>query len=306
MMLEEIIQKGLELEYIISGVCGLLLLLITIALIFNSKFRKDMVAGEGSANLFGVSVEGAIIVVLSGMFLAGLVFPLYNSKDKKDDSLTSFLQSLPFDVNTEDAVRSEITDLLTVQTNYKALEDKNKELESALEESVHKEQIDDYIKSLNPEDVLSFKLIAIEKGNLGPWSPSSNAVEVLISVPGKYKKGFNYSCNDYYLKEVEFISNYKEGERIIKGKSKINLKINGLISRSLNCRAIQDYDFQLNCHDALDLFSKEILTCDKDNNPLWNIKGKKRLSAYATKIYKVQSPLFINANDETTKTSILF
>jgi hypothetical protein len=67
--------------YIVSGFCGIILLALISALIFRPAFRRDLIGGEGEAKLFDfVSVRGAIIVLLIGVFFAGLVLPVTSKK----------------------------------------------------------------------------------------------------------------------------------------------------------------------------------------------------------------------------------
>ena len=47
------------------------------ALIFSRSFRSDVLGGEGEATVFGIlSVKGVSIVLLCGLFLGGLLYPL--------------------------------------------------------------------------------------------------------------------------------------------------------------------------------------------------------------------------------------
>jgi len=55
----------------------LLLVAITLALIFSEKFRKDVIGGDNDAKILGlISVKGAVIIVLSALFLGGAIYPL--------------------------------------------------------------------------------------------------------------------------------------------------------------------------------------------------------------------------------------
>ena len=76
------------LPIVISGVCGLLLIALVSALIFNQSFRNDVLGGEGEATVLGIlSVKGVAIVLLCGLFLAGLLYPLQfiNSPNIRED-----------------------------------------------------------------------------------------------------------------------------------------------------------------------------------------------------------------------------
>ncbi len=61
-------------KFLALFVCAIATLTIVFALIFSEKFRKDILGGEGEANVFGIlSVQGTAVIVLSGLFLAGLI-----------------------------------------------------------------------------------------------------------------------------------------------------------------------------------------------------------------------------------------
>ncbi|MDQ7016203.1 MAG: hypothetical protein Q9N68_07500, partial [Gammaproteobacteria bacterium] len=65
------------LPLLIAGVCALLLSALVLALILNAKFRSDILGGEGEAKVLGfISVKGVAIVLLCGLFLGGLIYPL--------------------------------------------------------------------------------------------------------------------------------------------------------------------------------------------------------------------------------------
>ena len=51
------------------------LVALMMALIFGQQFRDDVLAGRGEASVFGViSVKGAVIVLLCGLLLGGILF----------------------------------------------------------------------------------------------------------------------------------------------------------------------------------------------------------------------------------------
>lgn len=55
---------------------GIGLLAIMLALIFRDAFRRDMLAGTGEASVLGVlSVKGAAVLVLAGLFFAAFLYP---------------------------------------------------------------------------------------------------------------------------------------------------------------------------------------------------------------------------------------
>ena len=64
-------------EIIITVVCAALLIMLVVALIFRKDFRDAVLGNEGEATIIGlVTVKGVSVVLLAGMFLAGMVYPL--------------------------------------------------------------------------------------------------------------------------------------------------------------------------------------------------------------------------------------
>jgi len=55
--------------------CGILLLVVTIAFVFSKRFRNDVVVGEGETKIFGIlNAKGAIIIVVLAMFLGATLY----------------------------------------------------------------------------------------------------------------------------------------------------------------------------------------------------------------------------------------
>ena len=67
-------------EYIpilISLVCGVALLSLISAMIFNSSFRDAMLGGSGDVKIAGIiTAQGVAIVLLCALFLSGLIYPM--------------------------------------------------------------------------------------------------------------------------------------------------------------------------------------------------------------------------------------
>lgn len=65
------------LHEVVAIVCGGLLVALVLALIFSTKFRDDVLGGEGEASVAGIlTVKGVAIVLLCGLFLGGMIYPL--------------------------------------------------------------------------------------------------------------------------------------------------------------------------------------------------------------------------------------
>lgn len=69
-------------ELLIGATCSILLVALVTALIFSSSFRNDVLGSEGEARILGIiSVKGVSIVVLSALFLGGLIYPLTKTQE---------------------------------------------------------------------------------------------------------------------------------------------------------------------------------------------------------------------------------
>jgi hypothetical protein len=74
-------RKQLLMEYLLPIVCSILLIALIASLIFKDEFRHDILATEGEASIFGIlTVKGVAIIILTGLFLGGLIWSFSNSK----------------------------------------------------------------------------------------------------------------------------------------------------------------------------------------------------------------------------------
>ena len=79
-------------ENLVPIVCSVLLTALVAALIFNSKFRQDIMAGEGEASVLGIlSVKGVVIVLLSGLFLGALILTAKSGMNTNNTNTTGFI-----------------------------------------------------------------------------------------------------------------------------------------------------------------------------------------------------------------------
>lgn len=70
-------EKINALPILISGVCALLLIGLITGLIVSSKFRNDVLGGDGEASVLGmISVKGVAIVLLCAIFVGGMIYPM--------------------------------------------------------------------------------------------------------------------------------------------------------------------------------------------------------------------------------------
>lgn len=289
-----------DVKFLISAVSGLLLILVVGGLIFNAGFRKDLVASEGKASLFGIiSVEGVMVLVLCALFVFGMIYPITKDANAPEiQGLANTVKAQDVEItnlNTDiDMLETNKTDLeervLTLESVNTTLDKANSQLKSdsqalTLQNErynnggfIAKQDVVKFVEELDLDDDLSKSFRQVQANRKGPWSIASGTLEVVISVPGNLKPGRNRSCQKYYKKRVELITDYKQGNNI----SRHEVKVKGLIAHTHDCRELFKIDFQLSCDDAKKLYSSEVLECDENNNPLWKEGVTHKLPARAT------------------------
>jgi len=241
----------------VSGLCGLLLSIITLALIFNSQFRTDISASEGKASIFNIiSIEGAFILVLCGLLFSGLLYPVAFPSQTFNDALRQYSLA-----NTK---------VNTFIQKHLALKEAHEQLQSSIQKDyIQRTDLLGFIKDLSPESDMARAIAALPSKQIGPWSPFPSAQEVSISIPSHgIKPGHALSCQEYFGKEYELIA-----QNNLYNKS-VNITVDGYIYKSANCHKLISYDFQISCYDAQTLFGKQALSCDEDGEAKWFNKPK--------------------------------
>lgn len=72
----------------ISVVCGIISLVLVLALVFSGPFRRDVLDGNGEATFAGIlTAKGAIIIVLCAMFVIGMIYPIMTSNTDCSNAL---------------------------------------------------------------------------------------------------------------------------------------------------------------------------------------------------------------------------
>ncbi len=88
---------------------GLCLLGIVIALIFSSKFRADLTANPGKVSIFGASIEGVVIVLLTCALIVGMVISSQNLIDLAKETMKAnqHVLSIPLNKLPSEVVKDE-------------------------------------------------------------------------------------------------------------------------------------------------------------------------------------------------------
>jgi len=274
----EIIDLGYYWPYIVSALCGALMFAVIRALIVNESFRKDLAASEGKANLFNqISIEGALVLVLCCLLFYGLIFPVINPYIP----LKTIAQVNGLEMETP----SELVQLV-IKLKKTTSEDK-KELSIMREEKlaiknglinyVKISDIPEFIKNLSPKHSISDEIFSYPTKEVGPWSKFSKSKVITVSIPSKLiPKGKALSCQEYYDENYELFSAIEfEGEKITGNTVTVNT--HGLIYRSSDCNKKVTYQMQISCVDAEDLFTKRVITCDKNGEALWTDQKPNKL-----------------------------
>lgn len=247
--------------FLASIVFAFLLVAIVGAFICSQKFRHDVIAASGKAKVFGVlSIEGVVVVILCGVFAGGLILSMPSGMDSTNE--------------------------IKLQNRIEQLEGDLEQANNDLDKSYSMSEIPTAIRNLKPEGSLSEKVRRIAQERDGPWSPYRISEEVVISVPGGMKAGSVRSCPEYYNERVELLGKYDLGDTD-EVPDRITVTVDGKIFNAADCSDRIEYDFQLNCNDANELFSDEVVQCDSNNDPLWNVEQHK-LPAYAVIVTNTQ------------------
>ena len=83
------------MQTLVPILLGFLLAAIVGAMIFSTKFRKDLLGGEGEARILGIlSIKGAAVVVLCGLFVGGLLYSVPKAQEAPSGFVSEDLLNL--------------------------------------------------------------------------------------------------------------------------------------------------------------------------------------------------------------------
>ena len=248
--------------FAVSGLCGVLLLAIIGALIFNPDFRKDMSATEGKANLLNsISVEGAVVLGLCALFFCGLFYPVAYPQQN--------FKKLAGEYSIEVNQVSDAFELI-IQLR-KNLVEKELELKRVQDDSkvIKINEIPGFIKNLSPSNPISEEIYNLPSKELGPWSKFLESQLISVSVPGhEIPSGSALSCQEYYGGRYDLFSETQVGGRRVSGEA-VTVNANGYIYRSSDCHNKVSYQLQISCSDAVRIFTRAVLSCDKYGQAKW-------------------------------------
>lgn len=253
------------LLFAVPGIICLLLAVVVFALVFGRKFRKDILAAEGKAHVGPFSAKGTAILGLIVILSGGLWFLLDKATESRTQSLGRFIDSLHLDTRDPDLVRLRVIEL------------KAQESSTHDADSLRDDELLDLIRALDPDKLISEAIRGMVSDSLGPWNRFPKSVELLVSIPGRLPPGLVRGCPERHGETLETISGYSRDGNRMSESSSVTLEVGELIFAVSDCRKLLGYDLQLNCHDALQLFSDQVLTCDSDHNPLWKEGVEERL-----------------------------
>lgn len=106
------------LSVAISVMCGAISFALVSALIFNRAFRRDVLGVNGETHIFGLfTAKGAVIIVLSALFLAGMLFPIILSNSE----CRGALEALKMGLDDKERYIAKSSDVEVLQETIKAL-----------------------------------------------------------------------------------------------------------------------------------------------------------------------------------------
>lgn len=265
--------------YIVSGLCGFLLAVIVLCLIFIDSFRKDITAAgnNNKAKLFNIiTVEGAFIIVLCGMVFFGLLYPVvYPNAGPK-----VLMQASGLD---KESVQDLINAHVDLQDRYSDLEKAFNDDKAKMEDSIKVSEIESYIENLSANSELGKVLLRFPSENKGPWSKFEKSEVIKVSIPGKVEQGHAWVCHDRLKSAFDLFSDLEiNGEKII-GQT-TSVVADKLIFPSQDCDERVSIDMQISCADAELIYTSRVLSCDADGNAQWKLEKPKELLALS--VYK--------------------
>ncbi len=249
----------MDLEYIVVTISGLCLLGIVAALIFNQSFRQDLTAQPGKVSLFGVSVEGVVVVLLAALMIGALLYSLENYTTRMAASAQASVPSvrlvdLPFSAKNSDEAIETIKKL-----SIKASETPMPDVVALVRDLTYGSKESEAIRTFPSSEI-------------GPWSTADTAKETHLTVPSNMKVGEVRGCPNQLGNKYELRSRLPDDSTASSERVEVEVKL--LITRARDCEQIYEF-IQVSCDIAQRVLSESVVTCDKSNQPGWMTKEKK-------------------------------
>lgn len=257
----------MNLEVIVVGILGLCLIGIFGALIFNARFRRDLIAQPGKVSIFGVSVEGVVIVLLAALMLGGILFSLDKYASRMDSTGQSKIPSvrivdLPFSANGPSDALEKIHELAR---------------KSALQP---KPDLVAAVKTLNYDQPESEEIRTFPLNLIGPWAISGTAKEKFLTVPSEMKTSEVRGCPGHLNKKFEVRSRLPDDTAATGGR--VEVQVASLLTIAKDCEKRFDF-IQVSCDIAKKVFAENVVDCDKNNQPKWK-SDKQKLPIWFTQV----------------------
>ena len=78
----------MNIGLVVSVVCGAISAVLILGLVFSSRFRSDVLGGQGEATVLGlVTAKGTAIIVLCALFIGGMLFPLFQTSPACEEAV---------------------------------------------------------------------------------------------------------------------------------------------------------------------------------------------------------------------------
>lgn len=145
----------------------------------------------------------------------------------------------------------------------------------------------DAIRAIDPEHELSQALIQMAKDREGPWKPTSNELEVTVSVAGYLTERNTAACDllRFRNRRVEMTSLLMVDGENYRSSEPVRMESWQVISEKF-CGVDRSFDVQISCLLATELFTDRVLTCRPNGEAAWARGFKNLLPAGAVVVFE--------------------
>ena len=247
-----------SLEYIVVLTCGISLLGVVSALIFSRSFRQDLIAQPGKLSIFGISVEGVVIVLLVGLMIGAMLY----ASNRYSSMPSIALADLPISVTDANDARQKINQLVAAVKEQQALD------------------IVRLVRNLKYEQPESAEIRSFQHELVGPWAVGDKAEQLFMTVPDDINPNEVRACPRYKGKKFEIRSRLADDDGT--SGQRVEVEVTAAITLAKDCE--KNFNFiQVSCEIAQKVFSGRVVSCDENNQPLWKL-GRKKLPIWLTQI----------------------